>query len=431
MNFFFKNHDLLKIFISATSLFSERIFRMGLSLFVSAWVIRYLGPSDFGQISYALAFLAIFQAISSLGFDGIVVRDLTVIGRGESGELLGTVFLTRLTVGFISWVFAVIYISFCNDFSGEIILLVLLAGGTLVFQASDTFDLWFQSQSFNKLAAGLRVFVSIISAGFKVMCILFHAPISFFAAAVSFDALISGVTFWAAYQRCPAGKLNFSLPLLRRIVIEGWPLTISTISIIIYMRIDQLMIKEYLGYESLGIFSAIIPLATAWQMLPMSLRVVLAPYLAKIKHESKVDYDNCLSWIFWGFALLGWISSLLTLVFSGEIIHLLFGEKYEGASTILSIYTFTNIFINLGVAQSLWATNERLPKVMLYSVVIGSIASVLGNMFLLPVLGLKGAAITVIVSMALSAVILNIFFSKKIFILQIKSIFLVKGSFSS
>jgi PST family polysaccharide transporter len=429
--FFFKSGDLSRIFISAISLFSERIFRMGLGLAISASVIRYLGPNYFGQISYALAFLALFQVIASLGFDGIVVRDLTVIGNPESGELLGTIFLTRIIVGFLSWVFAVGFIGFCNNFSGEIILLVILAGGTLVFQAGDTFDLWFQSQGFNKLASGLRVFVSLISAGFKVLCIVYHAPKVFFAAAVSFDALILGFSYWVAYQRYPAGKLKFSMPLLRRIVTEGWPLSISAISIVIYMRIDQLMIKEYLGYESVGIFSAILPLATAWQIIPMSLRMVLAPYLTQARLESKKDYDNLLSWIFWTFSLLGWISGILTFIFSDEIIHILFGQKYEGAGAILGIYTFTNIFINLGIAQSLWAINERLPKVMLYSVVIGSVVSVVGNICLLPILGLKGAVITAIIAMALSAVMLNIFFSKKIFILQVKSIFLVKGSFSS
>jgi PST family polysaccharide transporter len=57
-------------------IFSEKIIRGVLGVLVGAWVARYLGPSEFGELSYAIAFITIFQAIANLGLDGIVVREV-------------------------------------------------------------------------------------------------------------------------------------------------------------------------------------------------------------------------------------------------------------------------------------------------------------------------------------------------------------------
>ena len=49
---------------------------MGIGLFVSVWVARYLGPQQFGLINFASAFVGIFSTIATLGLQGIVIRDI-------------------------------------------------------------------------------------------------------------------------------------------------------------------------------------------------------------------------------------------------------------------------------------------------------------------------------------------------------------------
>jgi PST family polysaccharide transporter len=49
---------------------------MLLAIVVGAWVARYLGPGQFGELAYVLAFVAFFQALSLLGLDGLTVRDI-------------------------------------------------------------------------------------------------------------------------------------------------------------------------------------------------------------------------------------------------------------------------------------------------------------------------------------------------------------------
>jgi len=75
-------------------LFLDKGIRAILGLLVGAWVARYLGPNQFGELSYYLALIAIFQSITTLGMDGIVVREIAKAPANTSA-ILGTVFLLR------------------------------------------------------------------------------------------------------------------------------------------------------------------------------------------------------------------------------------------------------------------------------------------------------------------------------------------------
>ncbi|MCS7232463.1 MAG: oligosaccharide flippase family protein [Elusimicrobiota bacterium] len=54
----------------------DKIFRLGVGLFVMGWIARYLGPEQFGLWNYAIAFTSLFTAFATLGLDGIVVREI-------------------------------------------------------------------------------------------------------------------------------------------------------------------------------------------------------------------------------------------------------------------------------------------------------------------------------------------------------------------
>ena len=124
----------------------DKLIRLALGFIVSAWIARYLGPNDFGILAYVLAYLAFFQTISVLGMDGIIVRDIAR-DKDKAGEVLGTAFILRLTVGFICWIFSIIGMIIFNGIHDEVVYITAITGGLLLFQSVDTVDLWFQSQS--------------------------------------------------------------------------------------------------------------------------------------------------------------------------------------------------------------------------------------------------------------------------------------------
>jgi PST family polysaccharide transporter len=416
--------NLLRILNNSSWLFLDKLLRLSLGVVVGAWLANYLGPSQFGEMAYALAYIAFFQAIANLGLDGITVRDITQ-NNEETHILLGTVFMMRSVAGVFCWVTAIIGMALVNGLQDRSIIIVALVGGVLVFQAADVVDLWFQSQSQSRRTVLAKSIAYIFSALCKVALILLEAPLIAFAAVLALEAMFSAFGLYISYLKFPCKKSwesvsKYSFKLLK----ESWPFILSGISIMVYMRIDQIMIKEMLDLQSLGVYAAVMPLATLWQVIPMTLNTSLAPLIAQKKSESEAAYWLNLKKLFRVYALLGWLTVVLVLISGQWVVPLLYGDKYKDGVLVLSIYIFTNLFISMGVAQGLWVLNEKRAIVGLVNTIAGAIVCIVGNYLIIPYFGIAGVAFVAVVAQFFSAVLMNLFFSPIVFALQMKSIFL-------
>ena len=75
----------------------DRIMRLVVGLLVGVYVARYLGPTRFGLLNYTVSFVTLFAALSTLGLDNIVVREL-VKDESLRDHLLGTAFWLKVIV---------------------------------------------------------------------------------------------------------------------------------------------------------------------------------------------------------------------------------------------------------------------------------------------------------------------------------------------
>lgn len=396
----------------------DKLVRMLLGLLVGAWMARYLGPESFGELAYVLAYIAFFQAIANLGADGIIVRDIARDKRAAP-QVLGTAFILRLGVGLVCWLAAVGGMVWVNGIENRAVALTALAGGALVFQAADTIDLWFQSQSQSRRTVVAKLLAYLISNGVKVGLILAQAPLLAFAAVMALDALLAATGLAVAYKSFPtAGRWQAVTDTAKAMLLESWPYMLSGVSIMIYMRIDQIMLKNMLGARELGIYAAAIPLSQVWYVIPMTLATSLGPYIAKKKLEGFSQYQNALLKTFRFFGVAAVIVSIGTALVASLIISFLYGEKYSEAVPVLAIHAFTNIFVFQGVAQSLWILNERLGIYATYKTIAGALFAIMANYLLIPIYGIAGAAISANISFAVSAVLSNIIIAPNILKMQ-------------
>ncbi|HIF9174733.1 TPA: flippase [Photobacterium damselae] len=419
------NNDIRKIINNSGWLLFDKLSRLGIGLIVTAWVARYLGPNEYGKLAYVLAYLAFFQAVCILGLDNIVVRDIAR-NKLKSGEIIGTTFLLRILSGVILWFISVAVMVFNHGISSQITIITALCAFSLIFQVSDTIDLWFQSQSNSKRTVIVKLSSYLISNTLKVCLILNNATIEYFAAVIAIEGGISFIGLIFSYMKFPAHKLSISRAVAIKLLKESWPYIFSSLSIIVYMRIDQLMIKGYLGDKELGIYAAILPFAMIWTFIPTTLTTSLAPFIAKKKKEGEDEYWRSLRNIFRLYAILGWVICLCVVIAAPFVIKLLFSDAYSDGVFALQIIVFTNLFINMGVAQSLWILNEEKSRIAMYKTILGAIVCVVSNMILIPFYGIYGAAVSAVLAQLVSTIISNIYISRKIFILQLKSLFFIK-----
>lgn len=424
VNMHILNHEPLRKIVSNTSwLFLEKFFRLLLGLTVSVWVAKYLGPEKFGELTYALTIIAFFQIISKMGLDSIVVRELSKENKDEN-KLLCTVCVARSVMGLISWLF-VILLTYITD-TKEIVILVILAGSSLLFQSTETIDLWYQSKSKSKKTVIIKVFTYITSNVIKIICILSSAPLWVFSALFGLEVLLTGFGLIISFKKMKERfHLNFDVELIKELLRESWPYILSGLSIIIYMRIDQIMVRHILGDKALGIYSVILPLSNFWQFIPIALSTSISPFIAKKKEISESEYYKALYNAFKIFALIGWSISITTYFLSGYVVDFMYGGIYDGASNVLAIHIFVNLFICMGVAHALWMVNEKKSKLSIYKTIIGAVVCVVGNYIVIDDYGIVGVAAMAVLSQAFATLITDAFFTPKIFFMQIRAMFMM------
>ena len=250
---------------------------MVVALFVGVFVARHLGPIQFGLLSYANSFVALFGALATLGLDGVVVRELCNAPQRRD-ELLGTAFWLKIGGATLSWILIAVTLSLVkNDIQTNILIAVIASA--VIFQAFNVIDLNYQAEVKSKYVVRVQLIQLTISSIVKLVLIFIDARLIWFALVYSLDAMILACGLAVVYLR-NTGKFwywkwrnNFAKRLLQ----DSWPAILSAASVSAYMQIDQVMIKSMLSAEQVGLYSAAVKLSKAWYFIPVAITMSVFP----------------------------------------------------------------------------------------------------------------------------------------------------------
>lgn len=419
------SRNLQRILENTSWLVADKLFRMGIGLVIWVWIARYLGPEQFGFYSYALAFVGLVGAVSGLGLDRIVVRDL-VREPASRQELLGTTFLLRLIGGAAAMLIAVCLIVFLRTDDASAWLLVAVIAASLLFQPFGAIELWFESQVLSKFSVIARNAAFSLAAIVKVALILGGASLIAFAWAGLGESALVALGLYLAYRFNGARMMDWtaSIRRARTLLKESWPLILSGLAIMIYMRVDQIMIGEILGDAAVGSYTAATRVSEIWYFIPVVIMSSLTPSIIEARKKGEEHYYKRMAQVFRVMSMIAIGIAVPMTFLSHSVITFLFGNEYAQAGSVLMIHIWAAIFVFLGVAQTPWTVNEGLAMLSLRRTMAGAIANVLLNLILIPRYQLLGAAVATVISYALSAFLANVLDrrTRRIFWLQALSL---------
>ena len=395
-----------KIFTNMIWLTADKIIRLGVGLLIGIWMARYLGPERFGLLNYGVAWVGIFGVFSTLGMDGIVVRDL-VRYPSERGALMGTNFFLRV-VGSIVLVITSTGITLLADHgNGRRQAIVVVIAIAQIFKPLDAIDLWFQAIMKWKNVFIARNLAYLASNALRVIMILRGADTIAFAWVFMADTAFSAIGLFliGKVSKDQPGSWHIDLRIAKRILKDSWPLALSSIAIILYMRIDQVMIGRMLGNVEVGIYSVAVRISEVWYFVPLAIAQSVFPTLVEMKKNSEESYWRRIQLVC---TILVWTGILIGVVFQiagGWIISFLFGAKFTGAITILKVHIWAGVFVALGVGSGNWYILEDKQKMGMLTTGIAAIMNILLNLLFIPLLGPVGAAIATVLSQMFSTFI--------------------------
>lgn len=402
--------SLQKVIDNLAWLFVDSLLRMAVGLFVGVWIARYLGPVQFGQYSFALAFVTIFSVVGALAVDANVVRDI-VKDPSAKDEILGTATFLKFLGGLLAAALCMVAIIVLRPEDAVVKWLVIILAAGIMFQAMETIALWFQAQVQSKYTVWAKNIAVLIMASVKVTLVLLNTPIVAFAWAGLAEALLSALALIIVYH-VTGKRISTWLPDLHRAKIllrESWPLLISALTAVLYLRMDVVMLGEMHGEAAVGIYGAATRISEAWYFIPMALVASLQPSIMQAKEHSEELFQARLRNVYNLMSALSISMATVVTLFADKLVRLLFGQSYETAGAVLVVHVWAAVAVSLGVASSQYLIVENLQKISMYRTTIGLMCNLGLNLLLIPKYGALGAAVATLISYSLATISMGVF----------------------
>jgi polysaccharide transporter, PST family len=393
-----------RVTANMTWLLADGIVRLAVVFVVGVFVARYLGPARFGDLSFATAIVSIFIAISSIGLDPLLVREL--VRRIDShASLMGTVFWLRLVAGAVGSLAAigVAYVLVPEDL--HLVALTVISSAAIVARAFGVIELWFQHAILSSRAVAARLASLAVASTVRIVLVVLEADLVWFAVAISVEALLTafGLVVVYAISRGPSFVHAFRMNEAKRLLAEGWPGIGASLSVILYMRVDQVMLGMLSSAGELGNYAVSVKLIEAASFLPVLVLASIMPVLVASQRDSVATYSRQLGRLY--IAML-YGSATIALVLSTlgpALILFAFGDAYATASAVIRVYAWSFVFVSMSTTTGKWLYIEGLVP---YTFTIQGLGAALNmglNLVLIPRYGGYGAAVATLVSYGASA----------------------------
>ncbi|MCA0425979.1 MAG: flippase [Bacteroidetes bacterium] len=375
----------------------EKSSRIISGILVGVLVARYLGPSQFGLISYALSVIAIFTILSTLGMDSIVVREL-ITRKEKSAEILGTSFYLRLSGALLVILFSAIY-SFLRD-TPERTMTILIVSGSIAIQAFSVLDFYFQSQLKGKYTAMAQVFTLLASSVIKLVLIWLDASVYWFAFMAVFEAGMSASLQFRYYKMVSAavGKWKFSLAEAKLLLQNSYPIIGSSLVLMIYQKSGDILVLRFLrDLGMVGQYAAAVRISEASYFIPVAICAAVFPGIVNNRNNPELQlkrYIQLCSIMIWSAIAV----SIGGLILGDWAITFLYKDGYPLSPGIFKLHIWGSIPVYFGTAWGMWMLAQHRQKVIIFFQIFNLIAYLFTSFYFIPKFQVTGMAYAVLVT---------------------------------
>jgi len=391
-----KKRVLINVAWAAIGQFGSQAIRY-LVLLVLA---HLLSPSDFGLLGMAMIFILFTQAIGELGIAAAVVQQ-----QASDDLYLHTAFWSNLVLSLFMYLVTLLFANPIASFLGDAavtpfiqVLAVIFPITALSVVPRALLEKEFKFQKLTHREMLSEVAFGIVGLTFAV---LGQGTWSLVAAAIA-QRVASIATMWWAVSWRP--RWQFKASILRTMLRFALPVMWSNLLNKGLANIDYFVIGRWLGSEALGYYTlafqlAVIPL----QRMVGILRRVAFPAFSLIQQDSRrlqTGFTVATKYLF----LLLLPISVMILLFAPEFIELFYADKWQASILLTQILAVAGLFYGFDIVEPLYFALGR-PQMRVW--VIGFRILLFGALvgFLLPLLGLTGVALSLTISVAISAMI--------------------------
>lgn len=386
-----------KVIKNASWIIACRIAQAVLNLIISMITARYLGPSNYGLISYASSLAAFVTPVACLGMNHILVQE-TIQSPDEEGEIFGTSMLISTCASVLCMIGIGGFVSCVNAGEKETILVCILYSTILLLQAVELVQYWFQAHYLSKYFSIISLCAYFVVSLYKVFLLCTGKNIYWFAISNAIDHLLIAVALIITYYKLGGKKLKFSFSAAKRMINRSRYYIVSSMMVTVFAQTDKVMLTLMLDEAATGFYSAAVTCAGMTSFVFSAIIDSARPAIFEEQRKRSGNVDDSMGMLYCVIIYLSLAQSIVMTLLAKPIVLILYGASYEPAINALRIVVWYTTFSYMGSVRNIWILAKEKQKYLWIINLSGATLNVALNSVMIPYMGVSGAALASLIT---------------------------------
>ncbi|MBR6559128.1 MAG: flippase [Clostridia bacterium] len=397
------------VFKNAGWIIGCKIIQSILNLIIGLITARYLGPSNYGVISYAASVVAFAMPIMQLGLKHTLVKEF-IKDPDREGAILGTSIILNIISAVFCMVGSVAFVMLVNAGETETILVCALYSLTLILNATEMTQYWFQSKLLSKYPSIAALVAYIVVAIYKIYLLVSQKSVVWFAFSNAIDYFLISAILMVIYHKVGGQRLSVDWRLGKQMLSASKYYIIPSLMVIIFQHTDRIMINLMIGEAETGYYSAAITCIGISSFVFTAIIDSARPIILEEKNKNKEVYQKRITQLYSIITCLSLAQCIVMTLFAQPIVYLLYGTEYLKTAGILAVSVWYITFGHYGSVRNIWILAEDKQKYLTGINIAGAGANVVLNFCLIPIWGTIGAAVASVITQFFTNVIIGFVF---------------------
>lgn len=386
-----------------------KIVQSLINLVIGVISARYLGPSNYGIISYVASVVAFALPIMQLGFRHTLVREIVHTPERE-GKILGTALMFNIISSFFCVLGSVSFVLLVNAGERDTILVCALYSLSLVFQATDMIQYWFQAKLLSKYPSLAALGAYVVVALYKVYLLVTQKSVAWFALSHVLDFFLISAVLMIIYKKIGQQRLGVDWKLGREMLSRSKYYILPSLMVMIFQHTDRIMIKLMMGEAETGFYAAALTCVGISGFVFSAVIDSARPVILEQKKGNRELYEKRMIQLYSIITAMCLAQSVVMTLLAKPIIQILYGSEFAPAAGMLCVAVWYITFSEYGSVRNIWILAEGKQKYLFGINVYGALANVALNLLLIPVWGAVGAAVASLITQFFTNVVIGFIF---------------------
>lgn len=391
------HNTLIQLLGKASSMF--------LALITVALITRYLGPEGFGQYTIIIAFLSFFGILLDMGIYMTALQMISEPGR-DGQKIFSNAFTLRVIISAIFLSFAP-FLGLLFPYPPMVKRGIFVATFAFFFiSLCQLLHAIFQKE-LKMLSAELSEIIGKIIILFTtIMAIYFKLNLLFILVCLVLGNLVHFLIKYFFAKKYTVIKFSFDLTIWKEIFNKSWPIALSIIFNLIYLRGDTIILSLFSSSAEVGFYGAsykvldvmtTLPIILAGLMMPLFTAAWVEKNIQKLKQYLQVSFDAC--------SIIAIPIVLGTQFIASSVMTFIAGPEFLPSGAILKVLIIAVNMIFFGTLFGHFIVAINKQKVMLWGYLVTAIFSVIGYFIFIPKFAGLGAAWVTVFSEGMMALV--------------------------